>query len=282
MAAFGAELRVDHVSVAGRDLKVLRDALSSQGITSEYGGRHSNHATEMAITAFADGSYLELIAIQPDADPKAVAAHDWAKQLQGNAGPAAWAARVADINVEKDRLGAVNVSVSSPEKSGRARPDGVRVDWETAQIGSESRGTFFPFLIRDITAREIRVFPSGKPTIPSLRRLSRVVIATGDLRKSISRFREAYGWAAPVERDDAAFGARVAVFAGTPVVLVAPAGKASWIEDRLKKFGDGPCAYVIEASQSSNTFRYNGASNWAGKKIQWLDSQALGWRLGIE
>ena len=252
-----------------------------QGIASEYGGRHSNHATEMAITAFADGSYLELIAIQPDADPKAVAAHDWAKQLQGDAGPAAWAVRLDDINAERARLNRARVAVSEPERSGRTRPDGVRLEWETAQTGSESRGTFFPFLIRDFTPRETRAFPSGKPTVASLRGFTRVMIATKDLKASIARFRAAYDWTAPVEMDDATFGARVAVFAGNPVVLAAPLDRRSWIAERLNRFGDGPCAFVIGAA-GKNDFKIAAKSRWPGAEIGWLDSKALGWHLGIE
>src|SRR5689334_13701611 len=75
MPMMAAQLQVDHVTVAGRDLGTLRRALDSAGIANEYGGPHANHATEMALTSFPDGSYLELIAIQPQADPKAVAAN---------------------------------------------------------------------------------------------------------------------------------------------------------------------------------------------------------------
>src|SRR5579864_6423539 len=89
------ELKVDHVTVAGRDLRAMQRALEAVGIKAEYCGPHSNHATEMALTSFPDGSYLELIAIQPKADPAAVAAHEWHKQLQGNGGPCAWAVRPA-------------------------------------------------------------------------------------------------------------------------------------------------------------------------------------------
>src|SRR5450432_1926863 len=86
-----AELTVDHVSVAGADLKQMQARLAALGIPSEYGGPHSNHATQMALTSFPDGSYLELIALQEKPDAQAVAAHYWSKQIQGDAGPAAWA-----------------------------------------------------------------------------------------------------------------------------------------------------------------------------------------------
>ena len=95
-----AELTIDHVTVAATDLKLAQSRLAELGIHSEYGGPHSNHATEMALTSFPDGSYLELIAIQPKADAKAVAAHYWAKQMKGNAGPTAWAVRAKDLEAE--------------------------------------------------------------------------------------------------------------------------------------------------------------------------------------
>ena len=77
-----AELTVDHVSVAGTDLKQMQARLAALGIPSEYGGPHNNHATQMALTSFPDGSYLELIALQEKPDAKAVAAHYWSKQIQ--------------------------------------------------------------------------------------------------------------------------------------------------------------------------------------------------------
>src|SRR5437588_9487530 len=99
------QLRVDHVTVAGRDLRAMQSALSSAaGLKTEYGGPHSNHATEMALTSFPDGSYLELIAIQKEADPAAVAKHEWRKFLESNAGPCAWAVRPADLGAEIERL----------------------------------------------------------------------------------------------------------------------------------------------------------------------------------
>src|SRR5208282_3241724 len=94
------DLTIDHVTVAGTDLKQMQARLAAVGIPSDYGGPHSNHATPMAITSFPDGSYLELIALQTNPDEKAVAAHYWSKQMRGDAGPAAWAVRATDLPVE--------------------------------------------------------------------------------------------------------------------------------------------------------------------------------------
>ncbi len=266
-----AELTVDHVTVAGSDLKAMQAHLASIGIQSEYGGPHSNHATEMALTSFPDGSYLELIAIPGGADPKAVAAHYWSKQMQGNAGPCAWAVRAKDLAAEVARIKKAGVIVSEPARSGRERPDGVRLDWETANVGSEPNGTFFPFLIHDVTPREQRAMPSGKPTTQDFSGVSRVVIAVRNLEASVARYRKAYGLAAPVEQTDEAFGAKLASFTGAPVELAAPLHELSWLATRLQNFGEGPCAFILR-SRKANT----------DKSVSWLDAAKLGWRLGFE
>lgn len=270
-----AELRVDHVSVAGADLKQMQARLAAFGIPSEYGGPHSNHATQMALTSFPDGSYLELIALQEKPDAKAVAAHYWSKQIQGNAGPAAWAVRAKDFAGEVERLRAVGVVVSAPVRSGRERRDGTRLAWEAAQVGQEPNGTFFPFLIRDFTPREARAFPQGQPATRDFTGIQRVVIAVRDLKAAIARYRQAYALRTPAEQEDLSFGARVAVFAGTPVVLAEPLDARSWVAERIGRFGEGPCAFVLGKMEKSTR-----QTGWAD--ITWYDSAKLGWHLGVE
>src|ERR1700682_2699159 len=80
----GAQLKVDHVTVAGRDLAALRRMFADLGLPTEYGGKHSNGITEMALSSFPDGSYLELIAPQTGAD---ASPHYWGKFMAGKAGP---------------------------------------------------------------------------------------------------------------------------------------------------------------------------------------------------
>src|SRR5258708_10554563 len=161
---FAEQLHIDHVTVAGQDLRVLRHALEAVGVPAEDGGADSNHATEMALTSFPDGSYLELIAIQPKADLAAVSEHVWSKFLEGNAGPCAWATRVEHID-----------EAAKPLKNGRKRPDGVQLESDTAQ-GGPCNGTFFPFLIHDFTPPELHAYPSGKPTTTKFAGITKVYI----------------------------------------------------------------------------------------------------------
>src|ERR1700675_2284186 len=95
-----AELKVDHAAVAGKDLRAMQRALQAAGLACEYGGPHSRHATGISLTSFADGPDLEQIASPPNADPAAVAAHEWHKQLQRGGGPCASGVRPAESCAE--------------------------------------------------------------------------------------------------------------------------------------------------------------------------------------
>lgn len=275
------DINVDHVTVAGKDLKAMMANLAAVGLKVEYGGSHSNGATEMALTSFPDGSYLELIALQPNADSKAVASHVWAKQMENNAGPCAWAVRVTDIAAEVNRLKTAGITVSAPLRNGRKRPDGTQLDWETAQIGNEPNGTFFPFLIRDLTPRRERAFPSGHPTTKDFSGVTKVVIAVRDLQASIDRYRQAYGFAPPIKQIDTSFGAHLASFGGTPVVLAAPLTPQSWLTSRLEKFGEGPCTFILRARKAGH-YEVASKTRWFGLDISWFDAGKLGWRFGFE
>lgn len=276
-----AEWRVDHATVAGRDLSALRAALAESGIRSEYGGPHANHATEMALVSFPDGSYLELIALQRHAEAAAAKAHYWSRFIEGNAGPCAWAVRSSDAGVEAQRLRRAGVEVAAPSRSGRTRPDGVRLEWETAKAGPGATGTFFPFLIRDFTPRLDRAWPTGKPNVPEFTGIAKVVIAVRDLQAASERYSRAYGLPEPALATDPGFGAKLAIFAGTPVVLAAPLGDRSWLATRLEKFGEAPCAVVLMRGANAKVHVKPGGV-WMGKQVSWFDETALGWRLGVE
>lgn len=275
-----AQQSIDHVIVAGRDLKSMQAKLAAMSIPTEYGGRHNNHATEMALVSFPDGSYLELLAIQPDADPKAVAANVWARQLQGDAGPFAWAVRLQDIDAEIKRLRAAGVSVGEAVRSGRNRPDGTRLEWEASQVGEEPTGTYFPYLERSLTPRELRVYPRGRPTTQDFNGVATVVIAVRNLDVAIKRFRQAYDMPLPKRQADRGFGAQLALLGTLPVILAAPSNAQSWLNERLQQFGEGPCAFIL--SRRSGQYSAVAKMRWFGIDVSWMDADKLGWHLGFE
>ena len=280
MSLPAADLTIDHVTAAGIDLNTMRARLAAVGIPSEYGGPHSNHATEMALTSFPDGSYLELIAIQPQAEAAAVAAHYWSKAMRNDAGPCAWAVRPKDFDFETKRLQARNLTVQ-PARSGRARPDGVRLEWEAAPVGTGPNGVFFPFLIRDFTPREQRADPGGKPTSSDFSGVARVVILVRNVKAAVRQYQRAYDLEAPLRQDDAKFGAHLAYFKGTPVVLAMPLAQDSWLTARLDQIGEGPVAFVLKTA-NSKSHASAARTSWFGSTISWFDTQKLGWWLGSE
>lgn len=276
-----SDFRINHVTIAGTSMKQMQAALSSVGIASVYGGAHTTGATEMALVSFPDGSYLELIALRQGATAASIDENVWAKFLGGNAGPTAWALREQDMAAEVQRLKAAGVPVSVPERSGRERPDGVILEWETATLGKEARGTFFPFLIHDFTRRELRAFPQGGPVNGDFRGVSRVVIAVRDLDAAVKRYRQAFNLPDAIKQVDRALGAQLAIMGGSAVVLAQPLNADSELARRLKEFGEVSCAFVLGATGAA---RYQAASQtrWLGSEISWFDVKKLGWRLGFE
>jgi len=279
LPAGAADMKIDHVTVAGGRLEEMRKAFSAAtDISTEYGGAHSNHATEMALASFPDGSYIELMGIQQQADPTALAAHTWSRFLRDNGGPCAFALRVTDVSAEIRRLSNAGIRVGDAEKSGRKRPDGVSLSWETADLGVGPRGSFFPFLIRDFTPRESRVYPSGNPTSTRFRGVGLAVIGVHSLEASIAQYRKAFQLPEPKRQRDESFGADLAWFEGTPVVLAAGLTADSWLARRIARYGDAPCAFVLTAAGGMVG---NKSSNWFGRSLFWSDDAKLGWRLGV-
>ena len=257
----GAEINVDHITVAGSSLAELRKMFADVGVPTEYGGKHSNGISEMALSSFPDGSYLELIAPQPGADARP---HYWGAFMTANAGPCAWAIRAADLPPAIARLRSAGIAVEA-EKSGRKRADGVELKWEAARVGPPPQGSFFPFLIADETPRGLRAFPQGQPTTSKITGVRYVVVGVKNLPEAIAKYRAAFGLPAPRQQDDRTLGAHLAWFPGTPAILAAPAGEHTWLAERLKQFPEIPCAFV-----------FGSAAPWDGVKSQWF-SHALTW-----
>ncbi|HEX3881008.1 MAG TPA: VOC family protein [Bryobacteraceae bacterium] len=278
MAAGASTLIVDHVTLAGADLRCLCDEFTATtGIAVEYGGPHANHATEMALASFFDGSYIELIGIRPQADAEAVDVHPWAPFLQADAGPCAFALGVPDLRTEMQRLRRAGIPVGEATKSGRTRPDGVALRWETAAIGAGPLGAFFPFLIQDLTPRHQRVYPSGDAATKEYDGVSLVVIAVRDLAQATALYRQAFDLPQPLRERDLSFGAELAWFESAPVALATPLEADSWLAQRLARFGESPCAILLAPH---NDIQQHTDLQWFGKRLTWFSEGPFHWRIG--
>jgi hypothetical protein len=279
--AVALPLKVDHASVCGSELEPLQQAFAAMGLRTDYGGPHANGVTHMALLGFEDGSYLELIAPQ---NPGAVEGSDWAKFLAANAGACAWAVAVDDIHSEAATLKRSGIEVEGPFPGSRRRPDGILLQWETAQVGGGTPGATLPFLIQDKTPRRLRMQPSASIKGSGLNGIAIVVLGVRDLDAGAKLFRRAYGWPAPVIEEHREFGARMAYFAGTPVLLAAPLNTSSWLAERLEQVGESPVAFVLSTSSFDSVvrrFKLSQETTWFKQRVAWFNSKQLrGVRLG--
>jgi hypothetical protein len=148
-------------------------------------------------------------------------------------------------------------------------------------VGDGLRGTFLPFLIQDLTPREQRAFPQGKPVTKEFRGVARVVIAVKNLDEAIQRYRAAFSVPPPIKQVDKDFGAHLALLGNVPVILAQPLNADSWLNRRLAQFGEGPCAFLLEAANRAH-FKPASRSRWFGAEVGWFDPEKLGWRLGFQ
>ena len=142
---------IDHLVIACADPDAAAASLETQlGIAVTGGGRHAGGGTWNRIAWLADGSYLELIAIDDAAlagqSPVGAAAARIIDE-QG-AGLATYALRVDDLSATVAELRASGSSVGPATYGSRTRADGEIVEWWTSFPEAELGPAGVPFLIQ--------------------------------------------------------------------------------------------------------------------------------------
>ena len=149
---------IDHIVIAVRDLNTASADYAALGFAVVPGGEHTGGATHNALISFADGSYFELIAFR---DPDRPQEHKWWPRFAAGEGTVDFALHADDVAEEAKRLTGAGIAVDGPTDGGRLRPDGEQVAWRN--LGVRAPGAPLPFVIEDVTPREVRV-PSGPAT----------------------------------------------------------------------------------------------------------------------
>lgn len=274
-------LRIDHVTICGPDLAAIQVAFSRLGLVPEYGGPHAKGGTHMAVIGLEDGSYVELVA---PVKAGAVTDSGWSKLMLSNAGACAWAVGSADIQKDVDVLKRAGLLVDGPFPGGRKKPDGKILEWQTAALGTQQAGSMLPFMIQDKTPREWRVRPSASARQFGLSGIAAVVLGVKDLDAAVALFQKAYGWPSPVREDHLEFGAKLAYFQGTPVILATPLQPDGWLARRLGDLGDCPVAFLLAGPDFANASVevQSSSSQWFGRKVAWFEAEKLqGARVGV-
>ncbi|MCC6791858.1 MAG: VOC family protein [Thermomicrobiales bacterium] len=218
--------RLDHLVIAVHDLDRASADFAAAGFVVTPGGEHTGGATHNALVSFVDGAYFELIAIK---DPEKARTHRWFDALNRDDGAIDFALDAPGLDATSQQLAATGLAVDGPRRGGRLRPDGRQVDWQMLQPASDPPAPL-PFLIEDLTPRELRV-PGGAATHHPLGpvRVAGLTIVVGDLAAASRAFTALLG---PAD------GNRFAI--GSQWLELVPAGDPGSVTGQLHQArGDG-------------------------------------------
>ena len=151
--------RLDHLVILVRDLQLASADYECLGFAVTPGGEHADGLTRNALVPFEDGTYFELVSFLDPEDPTD---NVWGwRGFYPQEGLIDYCVASDDLDSEARRLESLGFGVAGPDDGGRRLPDGTNIRWRSARIRQEGR--IFPFLIEDLTPRELRV-PGGPAT----------------------------------------------------------------------------------------------------------------------
>jgi hypothetical protein len=228
-------MNIDHVVVLVRDLDSASAEWRNMGFTVTPGGVHIGGLTHNALVCFRDGSYIELIAFRS----AAVDSHHWAR-FRGFWGPIDFALATPDATEFVAELKARGLDYGPVYDGGRLRPDGVQLRWRGATPVRQDAG--LPFLIQDVTPRELRVPSTNDATLHNnaASGIAQVRVGTTNLMAVREDLESLFG---ETDEDE-----RVLVFQlhGSQVRVMQPASGSA--ESKfLQQRGAGPIAVTIAA-----------------------------------
>lgn len=240
---------IDHVVIAVRDLDQASADLRRLGFTVTPGGEHGHRRSRNALVSFADSAYLEIIAFK---DPDTPQDNPWWRLLSVGEGFVDYAVFTRDLAAEIAALRAAGLDPSGPDDGGRLRPDGQRVDWRVARVASFA-GDRLPFVIEDVTPRELRV-PGGDAAVHAVgvTGVRGVTSVARDLDATARAYEALLGRPGePVATDFAGAGPALRYRLGNQwLEIVRPDDDASDVAAFLEHRGPGPYEIVLGAGLS--------------------------------
>lgn len=261
---------IDHLVVLVPRLDTAIADYRALGFTVEPGGEHPG-GTHNALIAFADGSYLELIAFQ---DPNATT-HRWHRFLAAGGGLVDFALGSTNLAADIARVTADGLPYT-PMDGARARPDGVQLQWRSASV--EPAGQL-PFLIEDVTPRGLRV-PSGDAVqhANAATGILSVTVAVQDLAAAKRRFEALLDAIPLVERanDDLRASAATFVIGQYSIELAQPLDASSPLTAQLAARGDGPYSACLTADPGPPEGYWLDAARTGGGRFQIVSPKARG------
>jgi catechol 2,3-dioxygenase-like lactoylglutathione lyase family enzyme len=240
--------KIDHIVIMVNDLAAARQDYTALGFTVVDGGSHAANPTHNLLIIFADGGYLEIIALRPGAGaPRSARLQKW---LQAGPGLVDFALLPPDIEADIIRGRRQGLLIEAAAPGGRLRPDGQQIAWKTANL----KGAGLPFFCADVTPRSLRV-PGGpaRQHPNGVTGLADITIAIADLAASQRQY-----WAL-LDTDPQPAGAipdaKTTHFSlgPTTITLAQPATPASPLQAYLASGGERPYHLTLYTTQSIPT-----------------------------
>lgn len=251
----------DHAVIYVADLRQASEDFGALGFHVVPGGVHSGGLTHNALIPFSDGTYVELLA--PTARWRLQALRLLGTTLSRLLGLQPFLRRpirraragegFVDFALACSPLpGILEVAkaiggIDGPMSGGRIRPDGERISWNLAL----PRSPVLPFLIEDITPRQLRV-PSNITHPNGASGVQIVGVVTSSFTATVARYqtllgRESFDAVAPIPRS------RATEFRvdNAAIRLVAPTGPDHILHRQLAR-GEGIYSLVLRADRAMN------------------------------
>jgi catechol 2,3-dioxygenase-like lactoylglutathione lyase family enzyme len=229
---------IDHVAIVVNELESAIASYSRAGFTVVRGGKHPI-GTHNALIAFADGSYLELIAFT-----KPNTGHRWQKALAKGSGIVDFCMSTDDLAADIESMRRAGANIGDPFSLTRDRPDGYHLSWLLADPKPPFNGQL-PFLIKDDTPRDKRV-PQERTHRNGATGIRTLAIAVSDPGVTSLSYARVLGRpGAPIERPDLEAAGVTFTIGPNEVQLLASKTEngplAQWIRDH----GQSPFELVL-------------------------------------
>lgn len=234
---------IDHIVIAVPDLETAKKSYAALGFSVVPGGRHPV-GTHNALIAFADGSYIELIAFY-EANPS----HKWWTPLQKGGGLVDFCMQTDDLQADTRAFRTAGVAIDDPSPLSRVRPDGYQLTW-VLSIPREGHRGVAPFLIQDETPREERI-PRQTAHENGVIGIGTVTVAVTDVAPARTWYAEVLRQAGREARRPDLDAAGVSFTAGPHTLeFVTPRGAAGPLREWLAARGASPYSATLRAGKA--------------------------------
>jgi Glyoxalase-like domain len=145
VAPVALHAQLDHIMIAIRSLpEGIAEFERLTGVKAGIGGKHPGRGTENALVSLGGGSYVEIIAPQPDAT--LFADYERMRTLD-HLTIFTWAVGVTDVAAAAAALTSAGLAVTPPQPGARVTPAGERLEWSTFNLADRSMA-IAPFFIQ--------------------------------------------------------------------------------------------------------------------------------------